>query len=170
MVQMVLIGETNRTENLMGDRGRLAGGFPRTDFRRRDLEQGVSASVQRAAGDLCGDIGGRGFSRQDRELLLDRLKLANRSPELHTLSGIGDTQFENLRNRSGHLTGPDKRTDGHDITIPGGLGSPRHAVARISTKVSVRRDLGTCQRKDTKLVFAVSNKHLYGLRRPMAPG
>src|SRR5262245_31675384 len=106
-VEGVFVGESNGAVTLMGDARAEPRGLTRPHLGDGDLERGITA-IGRAECVGRRAARRRGMSRQERQLMLDRLKAPDRSSELlavaHVLDGLGKEILE----PAGHLGGPDK--------------------------------------------------------------
>src|SRR5438132_13391878 len=86
-VQRVLVGEADGAVRLVRDAGADAGRLAHAHLGHGDLEARVVA-LGGAEGRLRGDAGGGDVAREDREVLLDRLEVADGLAELLALGGV----------------------------------------------------------------------------------
>ena len=103
MVQGVFVCKTHCAVDLVGNRragaGRLAAAhFGDCDLANRDV---------RARTRLCGSVGGsarrRDLAGEHRQIVLNRLELRDRPPELRAVERVLDRLLEDLFERPGHL-------------------------------------------------------------------
>src|SRR5581483_10415965 len=76
-VQRVLVREADRAVHLVHEAGAHACGFADADLRRRDLEAWI-AGLGGLEGELRRDAGGRDVAGHHREVVLQRLEVADR--------------------------------------------------------------------------------------------
>src|SRR6267378_8320694 len=152
-VQRVLVGEADGAVGLVGDAGADAGRLADAHLGDGDLEARVAA-LGGAEGRLRGDAGGGDVTREHREVLLDRLEVADGLAELLALGGVAHGLRQARLERTGHLRrarhgaieidgvgGHVRRRGGDGARVPEG-----QRVARLEGQAPIVLDRGGAAR------------------------
>ncbi len=126
MVQPMLMGEADRAVHLVGDVAAPARRLAGADLGDRGGKERIVAG-----GDRIGRVGhrhrrGGDLLGEQRELLLDRLDLADRAAELHAVIGILRRQGQGGFERARHLGGAADSAQAVDEIDIDGPGQRRH--------------------------------------------
>ena len=103
----MLVGEAHGAMHLMGDRGTGAGRLAAAHLGDRDLaDRRFPAAAQASAAASAAALAAATSPAKHREVVLDRLELGDRAPELRAVERVLDRLFEDLFERAGHLLQP----------------------------------------------------------------
>src|SRR6266446_4058342 len=117
MMQRMLVGEAHRTVHLVGDSRPGAGCLAAAHLGDRHLGDGdLRARAGLRGGVRCRTRGGH-LARQYRQIVLDRLELGDRAPELRAVERMLHRLLENLFEGTGHLLQPHGRAKSHQPVL-----------------------------------------------------
>ncbi len=101
-LQVVLLGDANRTMHGMGNRRDRRHRLARIELGDGGMHA-VRLSTFPGKRDLRGHAHQRDMLRHDADLMLDRLELADRASELDAVVGVLERHVEDPHHRAGHL-------------------------------------------------------------------
>ena len=174
----MLAGEAHGAVDLVRDRGGRSRGLADARLGGGDGEGGVAALGCRARR-VGRDARRRDLRGELRDLLLDRLELADRAAELHALAAIAHGEIEHLVERARHLRRPAQRAappqrvrsmprrPARPRPPPATTSSNRTVVARLAGEVFAVRQRALVHR-DARHVDAAVMRREHGERLGVA--
>src|SRR5271155_1520476 len=131
VVQRVLVGEAHRAVNLMGDRRAGAGRLAAAHLGDRDLTDRDVRARARLGGSVGRSARRRYLARQHRQIVLNRLELGDRAPELRAVERVLHRLLEDLFERPGHLLQADRGPEADEQILIDGRRTHGHGHAAV---------------------------------------